>query len=406
MAASTKTRLRGARIVTPERTIENADLLIDSGAIARIIESPSTESIDAELEIDLRGQTLWPGFIDVHIHGAAGIDAMDARADDLSRVAEFLARHGVTSWLPTLVPAPIEEYQQAVRAIEDTMQGQAGSLRSQARVLGVHYEGPFVNSEQCGALHREHFRTFQSTADLDDLPIIEKGKGMRARGMRTQAVHMMTLAPEIDGGLELISELNRRGWIVSLGHTRASGDVLDAARHVGAHHMTHFMNAMTPLHHRDLGAVGWGLIHDDITIDMIADGIHLDREVLRLITKSKGVERVSLISDAIAAAGQGDGDYRIWGENITVKGGRTSNDRGSIAGSVITVLDAVRMMLSLGFAEPDVARMSSLNPEKLLGIDHECGSIAEGKRADLVALDEDQNVRLTLIGGEIAWAEL
>ena len=403
MAASTKTRLRGARIVTPERTIENADLLIDSGAIARIIESPSTESIDAELEIDLRGQTLWPGFIDVHIHGAAGIDAMDARADDLSRVAEFLARHGVTSWLPTLVPAPIEEYQQAVRAIEDTMQGQAGSLRSQARVLGVHYEGPFVNSEQCGALHREHFRTFQSTADLDDLPIIEKGKGMRARGMRTQAVHMMTLAPEIDGGLELISELNRRGWIVSLGHTRASGDVLDAARHVGAHHMTHFMNAMTPLHHRDLGAVGWGLIHDDITIDMIADGIHLDREILRLITKSKGVERVSMISDSTAAAGQGDGNYKIWGENITVKNGRTSNTRGSIAGSVITVLDAVRMMLSLGFSEPEVARMSSLNPARLLGVDHECGSIVEGKRADLVALDEHHNVRLTIVGGQIAF---
>src|SRR5438045_9406590 len=116
-----KTLLRRARIVTPERTIEDADLLIDSGVIARILEASSTESIDAESEIDLRGQTLWPGFIDVHIHGAAGVDAMDARADDLRRVAEFLARHGVTSWLPTLVPAPVEEYQRAVPAIEEAM---------------------------------------------------------------------------------------------------------------------------------------------------------------------------------------------------------------------------------------------------------------------------------------------
>ena len=166
--------------------------------------------------------------------------------------------------------------------------------------------------------------------------------------------------------------------------------------------MTHFMNAMTPLHHRDLGAVGWGLIHGDVTIDMIADGIHLDREVLRLITKSKGVERVSLISDSTAAAGQGDGDYKIWGEHITVKDGRTSNSRGSIAGSVITMLDSVRMMLSLGLSEPEVARMASLNPARLLGINRECGSIEVGKGADLVALDENQHVRLTIIGGQIA----
>src|SRR5438067_1298186 len=123
-------------------------------------------------------------------------------------------------------------------------------------------------------------------------------------------------------------DLIRRGWIVSIGHTRANRGVLDEARNAGAHHMTNFMNAMTPLHHRDLGAVGWGLIHGDVTIDMIADGIHLDRKVLRLITKSKGVERVSLISDAIAAAGLGDGEYEIWGEKIGVTSGRTSNNRG------------------------------------------------------------------------------
>jgi len=163
------------------------------------------------------------------------------------------------------------------------------------------------------------------------------------------------------------------------------------------------MNAMTPLHHRAPGPVGWGLLQDEVTCDVIADGVHIDPAILKLIVRNKSPERISLISDAIAAAGLGDGDYEIWGEKISVNNGRTRNARGSIAGSVITMLDAVSLMLSLGIAEPDVARMASLNPARLLGIDHDCGSIEKGKRADLVALDEARNVRLTIIGGGAAF---
>jgi N-acetylglucosamine-6-phosphate deacetylase len=163
--------------------------------------------------------------------------------------------------------------------------------------------------------------------------------------------------------------------------------------------MTHFMNAMPPLHHRAPGPVGWGLIQDEVTCDVIADGVHLDPAILKLILRQKSAERVSLISDAVAPAGLGDGEYQIWGETIRVENGRTQNARGSIAGSVITMLDAVRMMRSLGATESDAARMASLNPARLLGIDNDCGSIQEGKRADLVALDEDINVRFTMIGG-------
>jgi N-acetylglucosamine-6-phosphate deacetylase len=142
--------------------------------------------------------------------------------------------------------------------------------------------------------------------------------------------------------------------------------------------MTHFMNAMAALHHRKPGPVNWGLSRDDVTCDMIADGIHLDPSMLRLLVKVKGTSRLSLISDAIAAAGKGDGEYQIWGETITVKNGRTSNAAGSIAGSVISMSDAVRMMSSLGFSAVEVVRMASLNPARLLRIDHECGSIEEG----------------------------
>ncbi len=409
--------LRGARIIAPDRTIEHGALLIANARIDSLFESHNDLPV-ADSVLDLAGLTLFPGFIDVHIHGVIGVDTMNASADNLRRVAEFLARNGVTAWLPTLVPSPIEHYERAISVIEAAMaqasicdpeqrlefrlqSGVAGSEKDptevgalntcHARILGVHYEGPFVNSEQCGALRREHFRTYDGTASLDDLPTIKN----------ESAVHMMTLAPEIEGGIDLIKELRRRDWIVSLGHTRATVGVLDQALAAGACHMTHFMNAMTPLHHRAPGPVGWGLLHDDVTCDLIADGIHIEPMMLKIILRNKTANRVSLISDAIAAVGLGDGDYEIWGEKITVRDGRTQNARGSIAGSVITMLDAVRMMLSLGATEFEVARMASTNPALLLGVDRDCGSIEEGKRADLVAIDQKGRVQMTIIGGTV-----
>jgi N-acetylglucosamine-6-phosphate deacetylase len=159
------------------------------------------------------------------------------------------------------------------------------------------------------------------------------------------------------------------------------------------------MNAMAPLHHRAPGPVAWGLARNDVTCDLIADGIHLDPEILRLLLKVKGAAGLALISDAIAAAGMGDGAYEIWGETIVVKDGRTSNGRGAIAGSVITMLAAVQLMLSLGATEVEVGKMAATNPARLLGLAQECGTIDEGKRADLVALDKRREVVLTMIAG-------
>jgi N-acetylglucosamine-6-phosphate deacetylase len=167
--------------------------------------------------------------------------------------------------------------------------------------------------------------------------------------------------------------------------------------------MTHFMNAMAPLHHRAPGPIAWGLAHDDVSCDIIADGIHLAPFMLQLLAKLKGHDQLLLISDAIAAAGQGDGNYQIWGETIAVKDGRTSNAQGSIAGSVITMNGAVKMMLALGVSEVDVARMAATNPARLLGVDNECGVIEEGKRADLTALDQNGDVKLTVIGGVVVF---
>ncbi len=372
--------LKNASVVLPDREVQTS-VLIEDGRIA------SLDSDHGGEEIDLAGTTLLPGFIDVHIHGAAGIDVMDATAAGLLQVSEYLASQGVTSWVPTFVPASDENYRNAIAVISETMRGQGPG----ARVLGVHYEGPFVNTAQCGALHTEYFKTYSAPADLDSLPLPSAG------------VRMITLAPEVAGGVELVRELTKRGWVISIGHTRAGLEVLDAACEAGARHMTHFMNAMAPLHHRNPGPIAWGLSRDDVTVDVIADGIHLDPFMLQLLFKIKGTQGISLISDAIAAAGKGDGDYEIWGETISVKNGRTANAAGSIAGSVISMFDAVRLLHSLGVSYVDLARMASSNPARLLGVKHECGSIEVGKRADLVALDQsDLRPRSVLISGRFS----
>lgn len=378
---SGKLLLRDATVISPNRTIEHGSILVEDGYISSIDEAGATGADT----IDLGGLTILPGFIDVHIHGAVGVDVMDATPDGLRKISEFLASQGVTAWVPTFVPASDENYASAVGAISHSMQDRG------ARVLGVHYEGPFVNSAQCGALHTEYFKTYSGPQALDSLPVPEN------------AVRMITLAPEVSGGVELVRELKARGWVISIGHTRADLKVLDEACDAGARHMTHFMNAMSPLHHRSPGPIAWGLSREDVTFDLIADGIHLDPFMLRLLMKIKGRQGISLISDAIAAAGKGDGDYQIWGETISVKNGRTANASGSIAGSVISMLDAVRLMHSLGVSYVDLAEMAAGNPARLLGLDRSCGSIEVGKRADLVALDQDDKVKLTIIGGDVAF---
>ncbi len=386
----TRRLLKNAAVITADRKLEEASVLIEGPNISSI---SSTKALRADEEIDLSQLTLFPGFIDVHIHGSAGIDVMAATGEDLNRCSQFLAEHGITAWLPTLVPGSQEEYLGAANSIQDLIAKQSdGSDCRGARALGIHYEGPFVNQQQCGALHTQYFQTFSNPKQLDSLPVPHNGNA-----------RLITVAPEIDGGIDLIRELTKRGWIVSIGHTRAQLETLDQALAAGARHMTHFMNAMAPLHHRSPGPIAWGLAHDDVSCDIIADGVHLAPFMLKLLAKLKGRDQLVLISDAIAAAGQGDGNYEIWGETIAVKNGQTSNAQGSIAGSVITMNTAVKMMLSLGMSEVNVARSAATNPARLLGVDDECGVIEEGKRADLTALDQNGDVKLTVVGGTVVF---
>lgn len=379
--------LKNADIILPDEKAESTSLLIENGKVSKI----TSEEITSENQIDLSNCAIFPGFIDAHIHGAFGVDVNTATADDLYKMAKFLAEKGTTAWLPTFVPDFDKTYQKVIQEIEKVVEIQANEPIAQ--IVGVHYEGVFANKKMCGALRPKFFKKFTKN-EIYDLPKLKNG------------VHLTTLAPEIENGIELIKELKQQNWTISIGHTNADAETLDKAFKAGAKHLTHFFNQMTGLHHRNLGVVGWALINKDVTFDIIADGVHVASEILKFAVEAKSPEKVSLISDAVLPTGLGDGEFEMWGEKISVFEGKTQNERGSIAGSVITMLDGIKMMLSLGFNEIEVSKMASLNLAKLLGIEKTQGTIEIGKRADLIALDEQKNVRLTIIGGEIAFNNL
>lgn len=382
--------LQNATLIAGSAIDERQNVYIGNG---RFIENASDQTNQART-FDARRLQIFPGFIDLHNHGAYGVDVNTASADDLRKVSKFLASQGVTAWLPTFVPDLTENYRKVIAAIDEVMQTQDDEKSEPAaRIIGVHYEGVFANEKMCGALRPKYFKTFKNGYELVEIPRLKT----------PDAIHLTTLAPEIKGGIELIKELKKQNWIVSIGHTNANVGILDEALEAGATHVTHLFNAMTGVHHRDLGVAGWSLTNDKMSCEIIADGIHVRPEMLKFAYKNKTAEKLALVSDSVKMAGLGDGDYELWNEKIAVVNGKTRNERGSIAGSVITMLDAVKMMKSLAISTADVSKMASLAPAKVLGIEKEYGSIEKGKRADLVVIDENAKVKLTIIGGRIAY---
>jgi len=294
--------------------------------------------------------------IDLHIHGAFGVDVLTADAPGLDRLSRELEARGVTGYLPTLVPVSLDETARVAARLSAYIRDRGEGDGRGAVPLGIHFEGPFVSTARCGALHRDCLLDgadprsvaafFEAVGDLPGRP-------------------MTTLAPEIPGGLALVKEFVRRGFVVSIGHTDADAATLDEARRAGARHMTHFANAMRPLHHRELGPIGWGLLHDDVTVDVIADFQHLSPDMLRLVLKAKGAENVALISDAIPPAGEGDGAYPVWGETLTVKDGAVRNAAGALSGSVSFLDEGVRNLVALGVPEEQARASASTVPRRI-----------------------------------------
>jgi N-acetylglucosamine-6-phosphate deacetylase len=296
------------------------------------------------------------GLLDLHIHGAFGVDVLTASAADLDRLAVELTRRGVSEFLPTLVPQPLGEMAATVARLSAWMRSRRAGDGRGALPLGIHFEGPFVSAARCGALHRSRFLDGSDPRTLDAF--------FEALG-DAPGRSMTTLAPEIPGGIAVVRAFKSRGFLVSIGHTEADASRLDEALAAGASHMTHFGNAMKPLHHRDVGPVGWGLATDGVTVDVIADLQHLAPEMLRLVLKVKGSSRVALISDAMPAAGLGDGSYPVWGETLTLKNGVARNAAGALAGSTCLLDECVTRLASIGVTKDAARRMASDVPRAI-----------------------------------------
>lgn len=295
--------------------------------------------------------------VDLHLHGAFGVDVLTARDTDLDRLALGLASRGVAGFVPTLVPLGLSDLAGTVERLSAWIRSRAEGDGRGAMPLGIHFEGPFVSPARAGALRPARLLDGQDRRKVD--AFLEAAGDVPGRPV-------VTLAPEIPGGLDLVSLFARKGWLVFIGHTDASFATLDEALARGARHLTHFCNAMRPLHHRDPGAIGWGLLRDGVTVDLIADLVHLHPETVRLVLKVKGPSQVALISDASPPAGLPDGSYVVWGDTLTVRFGSIRNAAGSLAGSVSLLPEGVANLIALGVPEAEAEGCASTVPRRLL----------------------------------------
>jgi N-acetylglucosamine-6-phosphate deacetylase len=379
------------RLYTPQEEIQNPLLFIEDGLISAVSSRAQRETPKNATVIDLHDAILAPGFVDIHMHGGAGLDVMRATSAELPHLNQFLTRHGVTGYFPTTVAAPLDQTCAALERLADAIEAAQGSPASngeavQARPLGIHLEGPFLNHKRRGVHPPEYL--VEPT-----LEIFER-LWQAARGH----VRMMTIAPELPGALEVIAEAALRNACVSVGHSDATLETARAGVRAGARHATHTFNAMRPLDHRDPGILGEVLTDTHLSADIIVDGIHVAPEVVQLFLQAKGLERAVLITDATAAAGMPDGTYQLGPIQVEVKDSKCTMD-GKLAGSVLTMDRAVRNVTRFaGWSLQDAVRAASLNPTRAVGLAQH-GRLAPGAEANIVALSSDGEVKKTMVRG-------
>jgi len=383
--------ITASTLFTPLERIEQPLLLMDDGSIVEVTSRAAREVPTNIRLVDFADGILAPGFIDLHIHGGAGHDVMEAGAGALPPVERLLVSHGVSSYFPTTVTAPLDatlsaltRLADAIEAAERSPQPQNGELR--ARPLGIHLEGPFISHKRRG-VHPPENLLAPSPAAFDRF-------WQAARGH----IRVLTIAPELPGALEVIKLASSRGVCVSLGHSNADLDAARAGFAAGARHATHTFNAMRPLDHRDPGILGEVLTDSRLSAEIIADGIHVDPVIVQLFLKAKGPEAAVLITDATAATGMPDGRYRLGSLEVEVKDGRCMVG-DSLAGSVLTMDRAVRNVMQ--FAQWDLqqaVRLATLNPARVAGV-KSGGTLQAGAPADLVVLSPSGAVRKTIIRG-------
>ncbi len=385
------TTFTARRLYTPLEEIREPLLVVEDGIITELSSRTEKELAGKTAVVDFGDATLSPGFLDIHIHGGAGLDVMQASPADFPRLGRFLASHGVTGYFPTTVAAPLDATCAALdrlaEAIEAAQNKPPQNAPAEARPLGIHLEGPFLSHKRRG-VHPPEYLVSPTVQVFDRL-------WQAARGH----VRMMTIAPEIPGALEVISEAARRGVCVSIGHSDAQLPEAQAAVEAGARHATHTFNAMRPLDHRDPGIIAEVLTDDRLIADLIADGIHVAPVVVKLFLQAKGRERAVLITDAISATGMPDGQYQLGPIQVEVKDGKCTAN-GSLAGSVLTMDCAVRNVTEFsGWSLRDAVRAATSNPAQAVGMSKQRGVLTPGAIADFTVLSSAGHVVKTVVAG-------
>ena len=381
------------RLYTPLERVERPLVFVEDGIIADIGSLESRETPSSARLMDLGDACLVPGFIDMHIHGGAGHDVMEPAAGALPAVEQLLQQHGVTSYFPTTVTAPLDQTLSALERLADAIES-AGRVSNQsaqrARPVGIHLEGPFISHVRRGV---------HPPANIlpPTLEMFEKF-WQASRG----CIKVMTIGPELEGALEVIAEATSRGVCVSIGHSDADLKAAQGGVAAGARHATHVFNAMRPLDHREPGILGVVLMDERLSAEIIADGIHVDPLIVQLFLKAKGGDAAVLVTDGTSATGMPNGRYRLGSLDVDVKDGKCMAD-GKLAGSVLTMDKAVQNVMKFANWELQQAvRLATLNPARAVGLLPKAGTLAPGAVADIVALGPGGEVRKTIVRGQVA----
>lgn len=377
--------IKNVRYFDGEQIVADSSIAVSGSKIAKIFSgTDSGDFANYDEVIDGQGKLLVPGYIDIHLHGCAGCDVMDATPESIKKIAAVLAENGTTSFLPTTVTMSAPVTQKAIENIRACMKESNG-----ANILGIHLEGPFINKERKGA-QNEDFILEPSVENFDDFVNGDY-----------RNIGRVTLAPEVGNGIELVKHLAKKGICVSAGHTCCPADVFNKSVDEGLTLCTHLFNGMNPLHHREPGVVGSALLNDNVYVEFISDLVHIDKDILKLIVKIKGADRCILISDSLSAACLGDGNFTLGGQKVIVKSGVARIETGSLAGSIITIKDAVRNMVQkVGIDICSVLKMATANPAKIVGAASFKGYIKEGYDADLNLLDDNLDIAMTMVMGK------
>jgi N-acetylglucosamine-6-phosphate deacetylase len=377
-------------LYTPLESLDHAVVLVEDGAVVKLGTRTSVEvASGAEIQ-DFGDGIIVPGFVDIHIHGSAGYDVMQAADSARGNFEQFLARHGVTAYYPTTIAAPLDVIERALERLADAIEiaGRKDSSHGGAQPLGIHLEGPFL-SHACRGAHSPEDLLLPSVEIFDKF-------WQAARGH----IRLITIAPELEGALEVIAEAAKRGVCVSLGHSDADLESTRRGVAAGAEHATHTFNAMRPLRHRDPGIVAEVLTNSSLTGDVIADGVHVDPAVVKLFLNAKGAENAVLITDATSATGMPNGKYLLGTLEVEVKDGTVLRD-GKLAGSVLTMDRAFRNAMDFaGWDLQRAVRIATANPARVAGAQNK-GMLKPGADADFVVLSASGDVRATVVRGKV-----